>query len=103
MPLREQSRNTIGRHDQLWGEDDVLREIQREARLIVSLLTVALSLDQRSSSLGKTLRFSPATLYQRMLKKTLHSLNKVPQVPQRSQWAFVKKDEFKSLIEKLIG
>lgn len=37
------------------------------------------------------------------LKKTLKVFNKLPQAPQRLQWAFIKQNEFKGLIEKLIG
>ncbi|MCJ1451245.1 hypothetical protein MMC28_001581 [Mycoblastus sanguinarius] len=38
-----------------------------------------------------------------ILKKTLHILEKTPEVPRRLQWAIVKQNEFDSLIEKLIG
>ena len=39
----------------------------------------------------------------RMLKKTLNFLERVPQAKSRLTWAMVKKDKFKALIDKLIG
>lgn len=38
-----------------------------------------------------------------MLKRTLMFLEKVPQTKSRLTWAMVKKDKFKTLIDKLIG
>lgn len=40
---------------------------------------------------------------ERMLKKTLNFLDRVPQAKSRLTWAMVKKDKFKALIDKLIG
>lgn len=81
---------------------DMLLEIQRLFKKTVKIHAKFDSLvpDRNFPSNTQSALQSPETSF---LKRTLKVFNKMPQVPKRLHWAFVKHEEFQGMVEKLIG
>lgn len=79
---------------------DILLEIQN---LFKSTLKIQVKFDRLVPERPLPAAGTQSETEDRFLKKTLNVLNKIPQAPQRLHWAMIKQDEFKGLIEKLIG